>query len=544
MHPESYSVAIELLEDRIAPATIIHAGASLVISNPDGNLLVETTGTAGQINVTDGSGTETFEGIIGKIAITGRSTGPALDMISFAANMSAFQGSLIIDSGSGNDTVNLSGKVNRSVVIKPGLGNDVILFNDADVTVGQSFTVADTSGGSLLFDMNDRDLSVGASLTLTGVTTFDMGAGSLLQVGKTMKLTQLIALTPTAVLLTGTVDIAADLIITSGPANDTLNLSGNFGRNVVINTGFGTDLIQFTNTAVSVGKSFTVKDPGGESLLFDLNDRSLTLGGSLSLSGITDFDMGVGNTLDVAGAVSFTVSPFAPRLAALFGGLESAVDGDFKITGGNGNDVINITSRLSVGGNALFKLSQGDNTLVVSPASGGSGIARAFSVSSLDGADVLVVGANSLITGKASILLGNGVNTFVDAATSAYGSDLTVVAGFNTTTSVITGQIAGNLSVTYAAGGSGNITVFTGSIAADKKLTYRSGHGGILEVLTIAPAVAATVTVDVKFGNGVSSFTLGPNLTLDGKVVGQGGTYTFNPNTAVLLPSLQLINFP
>jgi hypothetical protein len=544
MHRKTYSAAIELLEDRVAPATIIHAGGSLAISNPDGNLLVETTGTPGQINVTDASGTETFEGIMAKIAITGRSAGVAADLISFAANVSPFQGSLVIDAGFGNDTVNLSGTINRSVVIKPGQGSDTIVLNNADVSVGQSFTVTDTSGGSLLFDMNDRDLSIGASLTLTGVTTFDMGVANLLDVAKTMKLTQLTGLVPTTVLLTGAVDIAGDLIINSGHANDTLNLSGTIGKNVVINTGFGSDTITLTNTAVSVGRSFTVKDPGGESLMFDMNDRTLTIGGSLSLSGITDFDMGVGNTLDVAGAMSMTVDPFAAGLTAQFNGFETAVDGDLKVSGGNANDVFSISSRLSVGGNLLSKLGQGDNTFVLTPASGGTGLARSFSHSGLDGVDVVVLGASSVITGKASLLLGNGINTFVDSAGSAYGSDLTVVSGFNTTTSVITGQITGNLSVTYASGGAGNTTVFTGSIGADKKLTYRSGHGGTLEVLTLAPAVAATVTVDVKFGNGDATFTLGPNLTLGGKVTGQGGTYTFNPNTAVLLPSLQLINFP
>jgi hypothetical protein len=538
---------IELLEDRIAPATVIHAGANLAISNQDGSLLVETTATPGEIKVTDGSGTETFTGITGKITLTGISVGStSADTISFVADLGPFQGNLIINSGHGNDTVNLSGTINRSVTVNTGLGNDSVVLNGMAVSVGKSFTVNDPGGTTLLFDLNDRNLTVGGAMSISGVTTFDMGLGNSLEVAKALKIIAHPAATmPLTVLLTGTTTtVGGDLAVTFGNGDDTLDLGGTIDGNVILKTGLGNDTITF-NRAAEVGKSFTVNDVGGETMLFDMNDRNLTIGGALSLSGVTTFDMGAANALEVAKAVKITAHPTASTaLTALFSGTATLVGGDLKITGGFTNDVTSFTSQVSINGNLSIKQGQGDNTIVLTPSAGGSGIGGTFSTNGLDGVDVVVFGADAEIAGKTSILLGNGINTFVDTPTSQYGKDLTISAGFNTSTCVVTGQVAGNLSVTMAPGGAGNTTVFTGSVGAGMKIKYLSGNDGTLEVLTLAPTAAVTLNVDVKFGNGDATFNLGPNVSLTGKVVGRGGTYTFNQGTAILLPSLKLINFP
>lgn len=427
--PNRFESSIELLEARIAPASIVRLGADLAISHPEGNLLVETTATPGELKITDNSGTVTFGGIIGKLAIAGRSSGAiAPDQISIVANVSPFQGSLFINAGNGDDTVNLSGKFNQGVNINTGLGTDKVVLNDQAVTVGKSLKMSDSAGTT---------------------TTFDM------------------------------------------------------------------------------------------------NDRNLTVGGSMSLLGISLFDMGTGNTLKVATAMKITANPSGlSPLTVLFSGTEAAVGGSLAMASGFTNDTVSITSKFSVGGSLNSKLGFGDNTIVLTPTAGSTGIAGAFNDSGRDGNDIIVFGANSVVSGPMNLLLGNGLNTFVDTATSVYKKNLTVNGGFNTNTCVILGKISGNLSIAMAAGGASNTTVFTGSVGAGKEINYHSGNSGTLEVVTLAPTVATVLDVNVKFGNGSSTFNLGPNVSLTGKVIGTGGTYTFNQGTAILLPTVKLINYP
>lgn len=538
---------IELLEPRIAPATIIRSGASLFISEHLGGLTVATTATPGQINVTDGSGTVGFTGIVGKIVVTGHSDGSTPnDFISIIANASPFKGSVIINSGLGDDTIGLSGTINGALTINPGLGSDTIGLSDADVKIGKSLTVKDVGGGTLLFDMNDRDLEVSGAMTLIGLNVFDMGLANTLKVAKALTIaTSPVTTSPLTVIFSGTQTMVGDLKITGSNGDDTLNLSGTINGSAIINTGLGDDAIVFTNQDVTVGKSFTLKDTGGATLVLDLNDRDFTVGGALTLSGITTFDMGAANSLKVAKSLTITAPPAAlSPSSTLFTGTETIIGGDLKITTGATNDAVNISSRLSVTGSVLAKLGQGNNTFVMTPATGGTGIDRAFTYTGLDGVDVVVFGAASAVGGTATVSLGNGINTFVDTPTSLYQKDLILKAGFNTSTFVVTGHLDGNFSASLAANGAGNTTVFTGSVGVGKKINYTSGNGGTLEVLTLAPAAAAILNLNVSFGKGASTLNLGANASLTGKVIGHGGAYTFNQGTAILLPTLKLINYP
>lgn len=430
MRPRSrvFRPCLEALEERAVLATFVSAAGSLTISKPVGNLLVETTASPGQIKVTDNVVTF-FNGITKNLNIFGRTSGGSTnDLITFHANANPFQGNVLIDSGQGDDMINISGTVNGNLTINPGFGVDTVTANSSAVTVGKSFKFTDAGGTTSVLDMNNKNFSIGKDLSVTGVTTFNMGAANFLHVG-----------------------------------------------------------------------------------------------GALSVVGNAD-------------AVT--------KLTASFSGLETTVGGNFKIAAGALDDVLSVTSKFSVGGKADVQFGQGANTVVLTPAAGGTGIAKDLNYAGLDGVDVVVFGANSLVGGKTKLSLGNGVNTFVDTATSAYKKDLAINAGFNTNTAVVTGVIDGGFSMTLADGGAGNTTVFTGKVGAGKKITYRGGNGGTLETFTLAPAAAATLLLDVRFGNGDSTFNLGPNATLDGKVTGTGGAYTFNPGTATLLPSFKQINYP
>jgi hypothetical protein len=251
--------------------------------------------------------------------------------------------------------------------------------------------------------------------------------------------------------------------------------------------------------------------------------------------------MGGAALLDVGGALTIS-RPGSSNVpvAVIIDSTATDIGGALKITGGLANDVVSITSQLSVTGATTVNLGEGNNTFVLTPAAGGTGIAGNLTYTGKSGADVEVFGANSLIGGNTSIDMGGGINTFVDTPTSQYGNNLSIVGGNNTNTAVVTGVISGGLSIKFG-NGAGNTAVVTGSIGT--KFTFRLGNG-TLGVLTLAPAAPAIVNIDAVFGTGDSTFSLGPNVSLTGKVTGKGGAYTFNQGTAILLPSLVFKNYP
>jgi hypothetical protein len=334
--------------------------------------------------------------------------------------------------------------------------------------------------------------------------------------------------------------LAGNLSVSTGNGNDSIDLGGAFAGNVMLAAGLGNDSVTATGGDVTVGGSLTSSDAAGVNT-FNLSGSNATIGSNLILSGVGTFSMGGGNTLNVGGTALISAAQTAATpLTVLFDGTAATVGQGLQITGGALDDVVSVTSMLSVGGSMGLRLGAGNNTFVLTPAAGGFGAGGGLSYIGANGVDVVVLGSDSLVSGNTSISLGDGINTFVDTATSLYAGDLSVTGGNSTNTVVMTGIVAGNFAVTVG-NGAGNTTVFTGS--AGGLLRYRSGSG-TLGVLTLAPAVAAALTVDVTFGPGDSTFTLGPNVTLGGVVRGTGGSYTFNQGAAVLGPTLMFINFP
>lgn len=327
---------------------------------------------------------------------------------------------------------------------------------------------------------------------------------------------------------------------------DQVHLGGTFAGNMTINLGAGDDLVtQFAD--VTVLGDFVVNDLAGANSFLQ-NDLNLDVAKNLSLVGLAVYQMGGAgtSTLAVGGGVSIAglgIGSMATPLVVLLDGQTVNIAGNLYLTGTNntsGGDLFVDTAQLTVLSNFVLNLAGGNNTTVLTPDAGGLGVAGGTVINGSSGVDVVVLGANSLLSKSVNVSLGSGINTFVDTATSKYGGSLNVVAGEGTDTAVITGQVTGNLSVDMG-GGDGNTCVFTGS--ASGLFRYRDGLGN-LGTLVIAPAVPKTVTVDVLFGRGTKTLNLGPNLTLTGKIVGTGGSYTFNPGTATLLPSLKKILFP
>src|SRR5262245_30344300 len=102
----AFRPTLEGLEERWVPATIKLVAGSLFVSNQVGDLSVETTAVAGQVKVTDNAKAVVVSGVGSLILITGTNLP---NKINFVATAKTFPGQLLINSGNGADTIDLSG---------------------------------------------------------------------------------------------------------------------------------------------------------------------------------------------------------------------------------------------------------------------------------------------------------------------------------------------------------------------------------------------------------------------------------------------------
>lgn len=328
--------------------------------------------------------------------------------------------------------------------------------------------------------------------------------------------------------------------VSTGNGNDTVDVGGLIKGSLNVSTGLGNDLATSNGIDLTVRGSYLYTDASGKNS-FDMNDRNYTIGANFVVRGAASFTMGESNTLTVSGMTTIggSTSPINP-LSVLLDGANVVSGGAFQIFGDSGNDVVSVTSALNLGGSMSLFMGQGDNTFVLTPLAGGSGVNGDLSFTGGTGVDVVVFGSDSSVGGRTSATLGHGINTFVDTATSEYAGDLSITGGDGTNTVVASGIINGNFNNTFG-NGDGNTTVFTGTLGGT--FNYRLGNGS-LGTLTLAPAIASFIQINATFGSGDSTFNLGPNVMLGGIVRGTGGVYTFNQGTAILGPNLQFINYP
>ncbi len=331
-----------------------------------------------------------------------------------------------------------------------------------------------------------------------------------------------------------------NLLINSGNGADLIDLSGRVSGNVTLLTGLGNDTVTSTSEDVSVGGNLTWSDPTGVNT-FNLNSLNYTIGNNLTLFGVGNFSMGQSNILKVGGFASLTATQTSANpMSVLFDGAAVSIGKSLQLTGGTLNDSFSVTSELTVGNMLWANLGNGDNVVNLSPAAGGGGIGGNFFYTGGGGKDVVGFGVNSSVAGNTQLSLGEGINAFIDSSTSLYSGDLSIQGGNDTNTTVVSGLVSGNVNIDLGNGDS-NTTTVTGSVGGTFR--YRLGNGS-LGVLNLLPTVAQTLSVDILFGTGDSTFTLSPNLTLDGIVRGTGGTYTFNQGTAILAPNLIFFNYP
>ncbi|MFO0843691.1 MAG: hypothetical protein U0797_15055 [Gemmataceae bacterium] len=381
----SFRPVVEGLEDRWVPATIRLVAGNLFVSNQVGELTVSTTGTAGQITVNDFfNATDhkvTLSGVGSLISITGTNLANKINFVAdVAGGKLAFPGNLLINSGNGIDTVDLTGRIGGNVTLLTGLGNDIVT-STGDLSIGGGLTFSDGFGLNTV-NLNDQDWIIGGNLTMSGVGTFNSGTGNMLKVGGAVTL----AATPTV----------------ANPLNVTFNAGSlvDIGKSLTITGSAVTDSVQVLSL-LSVGGNMSVNLRGGLNTFFLTPTTGGTgINGSLFYIGNGDADtVFLGDFSDVAGNTSIEMG----------GGANVFVDNPLSLYAGNltvngGNDTNTFVISGAVSGNLGVSLGNGDNNLTQ---------------------------VNGAIGGRFSYRLGNGSNAALNLAPAA-GTTVVIDAVFGT----------------------------------------------------------------------------------------------------------------
>ena len=142
------------------------------------------------------------------------------------------------------------------------------------------------------------------------------------------------------------------------------------------------------------------------------------------------------------------------------------------------------------------------------------------------------------ILGSLTVNTGDGVNTFAFSGNVGVSVNLTEGNGPNGATT-FSGSVGYNLTIIQGNGANavGGVTV-SGSVGG--LLSYTGGNG--TDALSIIPGSAAYYNINVSFGTNTAanaySLTFNANDMLSGSIQSKSGDYTFNEDSAYLMPSL------
>lgn len=325
---------------------------------------------------------------------------------------------------------------------------------------------------------------------------------------------------------------AGSVLFNTGNANDTVALQatapGGIGGNVTVLPGLGADTTAIS-AAARVGGSLRVVDTSGINSF--INVAGLTTGGDLSVSGVTAFVSTA--ALTVGGSLAVSSTPGASNLGLTFAGT-TTIGQDLRITSSAPSTGINLPGTMTVGGDLTLRLGQASN-LAIGATVTVNGNLHYFGG---EGTDGVAIATGFVVAGNARVDLGGGSNSFSSAPGALFAGDLSLSGGSGGNVINSLGNIGGNLAVTEGNGSNG--TIVGGTVGG--RVRYRGGNGS--EALTLAPAVPATVVADLVFGSGTATLLLTSNVSLTGRVRGNGGVYTFVQGGATLLPPLVFENFP
>lgn len=380
---------VEALEDRWVPATVNVINGTMTISNQTGALVIAPQATAGKVDVTDNGKTVTYSGVGTSINVTGTTSG---DSITFKGN-TGFNGNLTINGGNGNDTIDLSGPILGNLSVLGGLGDDTITSTNADVKVGGYANLSDTSGTNTL-DLNGRNWTVGTDLSVSGVSSFSMGAANTLKVGGNATFSGL----------------------SSGLSAATYSFNGlsvSVGKALTINGYSEDDTVNVTVTGAFSTKTGTTVNLGGGTNSFNLAPGAAsTLAGTFQYTGSWGDDT---VTLDanatLGGPVNLTLGDGSNTVTQNAGDV---ISGNLTVNGGSGGN--NVTLSGTLNGYASFTYGNGVNVTTVNSVPSGKVIYRG---GNNDDTLNLGTGAGTYVV---DVIFGSGTNTLDVNATFMHGS--------------------------------------------------------------------------------------------------------------------------
>jgi hypothetical protein len=386
---------LETLEQREVPAaTATLSGGSLFVrtDNVANNLVITQPGPLNQLKVENNGKTVGVFIVPGNLTIT---TGNGADNVVISMTQAqGFAGFVSVNTGNGNDTVDVGGLIKGNLLINTGLGNDLITSNGVDLTVRGSYTLSDGLGTNTL-DMNERNYSIGGSMTIRGIANFKMGEGSTLDVrgsvviaGSSTPSNQMnVFLDGANVQTTGSFQVFGE-----GP-NDSFAVMSqlNIGGNLAAYLGAGDN--NFVLTPLAGGNGV-----GGDLQYIGAGGADVVIFGEDSVvNGRTNITLGHG------------INTFVDAPTSVYAG-------DLNIVGGDGTNTVVVSGELN--GNFINTLGNGDgNTTVFTGTL--AGIVRYRLGNGSFGALTLAPTVNTFIYVDA--IFGTGSSTFTLAPTVTLG---------------------------------------------------------------------------------------------------------------------------
>jgi len=418
---------LELLENRLVPATVQLIGGELLISNPTitaGKATLTLTAVGpNQIKVQDGSSVVGSYTVGSAINVTGSSGNDSITL-NLAGN--TFTGNLFINTGTGNDTVNLNatgGIIGGNVTIQEGPGNDKVGLGatTGTLTVGGSITVLGGSGDNTVTFGNSHNVShFQGSVNLVGENFITIGRGRSDTFGGNLTVTTLSS--PGINLAAGTfgpgtISIAGSFQVTGGAADDFVKLGNvTIAKGVTANLG-GSDTLgnelQLEDTTLIFGNLTYQGGAGSDFVDF----AGSTIDGNVALTLGTGADtVAMSHTPTINGNLSITTGNGNDNFAP-FGAIRAQVAGNMSFNLGNGNDTVTLLQTSSISGTLSFHTGNGNNSLTLNGA-------QTFAANIVFGSgnDTLTLGTQATLTGFADG--DGGVNVFNELG--SLGSPLTL----------------------------------------------------------------------------------------------------------------------
>jgi hypothetical protein len=347
---------LEILEERWLPATVRDVVGDLIITNPQGALTVTVTGTAGQVIVSDSSGSTTYSHVNVLISITGTQGN---DSITFQGG-AGFKGNVLINSLDGNDFISVTGPIGGSLTLLSGAGNTT---TDLSGTIGGTLTYHHGSGPNLLHIVGATTVGGGASISGLGTLLRSASFTVNGNIGLSGNPTSGIPLLGTDV---GNLTINGNLYLTGGrgPASFTvtglLQIKGNLGINFILASSGLLNLNGVQPGSFIGGDLVYAGGAGSDTVLLGTN---LTVGGDALLnlgSGVGTYSSAVGD--QISGSLFMNMGNFNNKFT-----MNGLVAGDVFLTVGNGNNTVTMNTAPAgmfdfFGGNGTNTISLGTAT--------------------------------------------------------------------------------------------------------------------------------------------------------------------------------------